>query len=130
MSMNTGRPRHYKSPAEFDEAVDLYVEHCKDSDGEEPIMWTGLALFMGFSGRAEIDNYLKYDGFSNSVKRAKTIVEAAYEKRLVKDGGAAPIFALKNFGWTDKQELDHTSSDKSMSPMSLHEFYNQADIKS
>jgi len=73
----------------------------------EPITWTGLALYVGFSSRQLIDEYLNYDGFSDSVKRAKTLVEYGYEKLLHRvSNAAAPIFALKNFGWNDKQEGD------------------------
>ena len=80
---------------------------------EKHITWTGLALFMGFSSRQSIDEYQKYDGFSYSVKRAKAIVEQAYEDGLVSGSvpAAGAIFALKNFNWRDKQELDVTTRD-------------------
>lgn len=104
-----GRPRHYASPDDFDDKVDEYYQHCMATG--EPITWTGLALFLGFYGRKEIDEYLAYDGFSHSVKRAKSLVEYSYEKRLALGGQAAgPIFALKNFGWRDNHEED-TSRD-------------------
>lgn len=104
MSNKGGRPRKYKSPEEFDAKVNEYVEQCRRD--EEPMTWTGLALFMGFAGRVCIDEYLEYEGFSYSVKRAKTIVENAYEKRLHSGNAAGPIFALKNFGWTDSQHVN------------------------
>lgn len=110
-----GRPRKYNSPEEFDLAVDAYVEQ-RVEDGK-PLTWTGLALSLGFASRKCIDEYLKYDEYCYSVKRAKAIVENAYEERLAMNEGspAGSIFALKNFGWNDKQEIDHQSSDKSMS---------------
>ena len=123
----TGRPRKYKSPEEFDAKVDEYVEQCIE-DGE-PILWTGMALHLGFYGRAEMDNYMGYDGFSNSVKRAKAIVEMGYEKLLALGGGSGPIFALKNFGWVDKQEIDHSSPDGSMSPGEVSITVTKQDIK-
>ena len=102
-----GRPRKYQSPELFDAAVESYFAHCNDPENKEPITWTGLCLFMGFYGRAELDNYLEYEGFSNSVKRAKSLVEFAYEKRLVlSDKPTGPIFALKNFGWKDTQQTE------------------------
>ena len=104
-----GRPRKYGSPAEFDEQVDKYYQHCVAT--HEPITWTGLALYLGFYGRKEVDEYLDYDGFSHSVKRAKSMVEYAYEKRLASGGQpAGPIFALKNFGWRDNQQIEHTGA--------------------
>lgn len=106
------RPRHYNSPEEFDEMVDDFLNHCKESGN--PITWTGLALHLGFAGRRCIDEYEKYDGFSHSVKRAKSLIENAYEKGLVTGNipAAGAIFALKNFQWKDKQEIDLTSREE------------------
>lgn len=114
MSNPVGRPRLYESSDDFDAKVDAYYHYCKEEG--EPVTWTGLALFLGFSSRQSIDEYLKYDGFSDSVKRAKLLVEWAYEKRVLGANAAGPIFVLKNMGWSDKQELSHTSPDGSMSP--------------
>lgn len=101
-----GRPRKYKSPEDFDAAVDAYIAKCREED--EPVTWTGMALALGFSSRQSIDEYQNYDGFSDSVKRAKSLVEHSYEKRLFGGNAAGPIFALKNMGWSDKQELEHS----------------------
>ena len=101
-----GRPRLYSSPEQFDEKVNEYYQHCKAED--EPITWTGLALYLGFSSRQSIDEYQHYEGFSDSVKRAKALVEWSYEKRLAGPNAAGPIFALKNMGWSDRQELQHS----------------------
>lgn len=104
--MPNGRPRKYKTPEEFDAQVEAYQQYCEDKN--QPVTWTGLALFMGFAQRACIDEYLNYDGFSNSVKRAKTFVEWHYEMRLCGDKPTGAIFALKNFGWKDKSEVEQT----------------------
>jgi hypothetical protein len=98
-----GRPRLYSTPEEFDSKVEQYQDYCEVSG--EPVTWTGLALFMGFAARACIDEYANYDGFSYSVKRAKTFVEWHYEMRLCGDKPTGAIFALKNFGWQDKSEV-------------------------
>ena len=98
-----GRPRLYKTPEDFDEKVEAYQDYCKETG--EPVTWTGLALFMGFAARACIDEYANYEGFSYSVKRAKTFVEWHYEMRLCGDKPTGAIFALKNFGWQDKSEV-------------------------
>jgi len=121
-----GRPRKYETPEAFDAKVEEYQLYCVENN--EPVTWTGLALYLGFSSRQSIDEYLQYDGFSDSVKRAKTFVEWNYEKRLASGEGTptGAIFALKNFGWKDKTELDHKSTDGSMSPQgkSLDDFYS------
>lgn len=102
-----GRPRKFDSPEQFDAAVDSYVS---SRDGGR-LTWTGLALHLGFCSRVSIDEYLKYEGFSYSVKRAKLLVENSYEESLGGDGSpAGSIFALKNFGWSDKQEVEHSGS--------------------
>ena len=95
-----GRPRLYASPEDFDQRVFEYQEYCTEK--KEPVTWTGLALYLGFSSRQSIDEYLKYEGFSDSVKRAKTFVEWHYEMKLHGNTPSGSIFALKNFGWTDK----------------------------
>jgi len=107
-----GRPRLYETPKDFDAKVNDYYHHCKEMD--EPITWTGLALFLGFSSRQSIDEYQKYEGFSDSVKRAKLLIEWAYEKRVLGNNAAGPIFVLKNMGWSDKQEIDHTTNGESI----------------
>jgi len=111
---NKGRPRKISSVEQFEELVDCYLAECREEG--TPVTWTGLALYMGFHGRDELSNYADYDGFSGSVKRAKTIIEHEYEKRLYENNPTGAIFALKNLGWSDKQEVDNTSSDGSMSP--------------
>lgn len=98
-----GRPRLYDSPEAFDAKVEEYARYCEQK--EEPVTWTGLALYLGFSSRQSIDEYLKYSGFSDSVKRAKAFVEWHYEKRLHGNSPTGAIFALKNFGWHDKTEI-------------------------
>jgi hypothetical protein len=105
-----GRPRIYDSPKAFDAKVDEYVAHCTNEGTLEPVTWTGLALYLGFCSRASIDEYAKYDGFSYSVKRAKAIVEHFYEMRLCGDKPTGAIFALKNFGWHDKKETEHSGT--------------------
>jgi hypothetical protein len=103
-----GRPRMFGSPEEFDAKVEEYQKYCKEE--QEPVTWTGLALYLGFSSRQSIDEYQKYEGFSDSVKRAKTFVEWHYEMRLCGDRPTGAIFALKNFNWKDKPEEESSDS--------------------
>lgn len=102
----TGRPRLYKTPEQFDAKVYEYQQYCKEN--EEPVTWTGLALYLGFSSRQSISEYEKYEGFSDSVKRAKLFVEWHYEMRVNGNNAAGPIFVLKNMGWSDKQQIEHS----------------------
>ena len=111
-----GRPRKIKSPEEFDRLVDSYIDMCRANN--EPILLIGMVLALGLTSKEAFYNYgSEYAEFSESVKRARSLIELEYEKRLnINSSAAGPIFALKNFGWKDKQEVDNISSDGSMTP--------------
>lgn len=98
------RPRKIKSPAEMDRLVDEYV--ALRVAEEKPITLTGMILHMGLCSRSVFDEYAKRKEFSYSVKRAKSIIEEVYESNLHANASAGSIFALKNFGWRDKQETE------------------------
>lgn len=95
-----GRPRIWTDPEAFSQAVDEYF----DSDDEHT--WTGLALHLGFCSRDSLNDYKKIDGFSDPIKKALLKIENKYEKAINSRNPAGAIFALKNFGWKDKQEID------------------------
>lgn len=97
-----GRPRVISSPEEMDELVDSYIHMCKTAVPPEPLTLTGMILALGLSSRESFDLYMTYDGFLDSVKRAKLLIENAYERRLHGTTPTGSIFALKNFGWFDK----------------------------
>jgi hypothetical protein len=103
-----GRPPIIETPEDFDRLVDEYVD-LRRSEGKR-LTITGLCVHLGVWDRRAFYDQANRDGFSHSVKRARMLVEADYEDRL--DNREIPqagtIFALKNFGWTDKQELEHT----------------------
>ncbi len=69
---------------------------------------TGLVLHLGFCDRASFYDYEKYDGYSHTIKRARTFIESHYEELLQVGNTTGAIFALKNFGWTDKSEIATT----------------------
>jgi hypothetical protein len=107
--MPRGRPRTIKSPKRFDELADAYFQRCEENG--EPILLTGLILALGLSSRESLDEYGRRPEFSDSVRKAKLHVEMGYEKRL---HGAIPtgaIFALKNFGWSDRQDIELTGKE-------------------
>lgn len=80
---------------------------------------TGLAKFLGFESRQSMYDYLKKDGFSYPIKRALLEVENNYESGLWSDKPTGVIFALKNMGWADRQEHDHTTKGESMNVINL-----------
>jgi hypothetical protein len=100
------RPRTIETPEEFDRLVDEYAEECRGN--KEPMAMSGLAFVLGFASRQSFYDYEKDPAFTRSVRRAKLLVEWQCEKRCHESAQAAgPIFLLKNFGWTDKQVVEH-----------------------
>ncbi len=126
--MGAGRPRIFNSEEELQTEVDKYFKYIEGEftltestpkEGEEPTKekeWvrfpefpsiTGLALFLGFESRQSIYDYESNGEFSYTVKRARLKIEANYEQALNKQYPTGAIFALKNFGWVDRQEIKH-----------------------
>ena len=112
--MAGGRPRLYDSEEEMQNEINKYFYDCTAND--EPLTITGLALHLGFESRQSILDYEKNDKFSCTIKRARMRIENSYEKMLQNNSPTGAIFALKNFGWKDRQELDHTTNGKDISP--------------
>ena len=101
-----GRPMIIESPEEMDRLVDLYLAVCVEN--KAPITLTGCILALGLSSRESLDLYQGREGFIDSVKRIKLIVENAYENNLHGTTSTGSIFALKNMGWKDKQEVEQS----------------------
>jgi len=101
-----GRPPKWTSPEQLQKDIDAYFENTPKDE------WTitGLALALDTTRQTLVD-YQNKDEFSDTVKKAKMKVENGYEIDLKKHGRSGTIFALKNFNWSDKQELDVTSKD-------------------
>ena len=90
----------YKTPDEMQSVIDEYFEA-----NDKPSV-TGLALSLGFLSRQAVINYEGYSQeFHDTLKKAKLKVEASYEADLRKPACSGSIFALKNFNWTDRQEI-------------------------
>jgi hypothetical protein len=99
-----GRPRIYNTAEELEAEVEKYFGITEQSD----VTITGLALHLGFESRQSIYDYEKNGEFSYIIKRAKLRVELAYEWRLNSNSCTGAIFALKNMGWKDKQEVEQS----------------------
>lgn len=120
--MAAGRPSDYKP--EYCNAV---IEHMK-----EGASLTSFAASINCA-RSTINVWMEANPeFSEAVKAGKAKCAAWWEsigrKNAVEGGGNATlvIFGLKNMAgddWREKQEIDHTSSDGSMTPKSIHDFY-------
>ena len=100
---SVGRPRKY-TVFQAQKLIDVYFRTCKDT--KTPYTITGLALALD-TGRKYLCQWAEQDdGLGNAIKKAKTKVENYVETLLLssKNAGGA-IFWLKNFGWTDRQEI-------------------------
>ena len=105
----------YNKPEDLQKKVDKYFEdlpYKKVKQGKDVIeipvpTITGLALFLGFESRQSFYDYEKDERFSYIIKRARSFIERGYEEALHTGGGAGAIFALKNMGWTDRQNIEH-----------------------
>lgn len=109
-----GRPLKFETAEELAKVADSYFAQS-EQDGE-PLTITGLALHLGFESRQSFYDYEERGQFSYTIKRARMRVENAYEKNLHGQNATGSIFALKNFGWVDKTNLDHTTNGKDIAP--------------
>lgn len=98
-----GRPLKFQNVEELQAAIDTFFAECEA--GGKPYTITGLALALDTS-RKLLCEYEERPEFSNAIKRAKTIVERYAEERLYTGSATGPIFALKNFDWSDKQDVN------------------------
>lgn len=98
-----GRPPIWDDAEKFAQAVDDYF-----SDPDINHSWTGLAIHLGFESRQSLEDYKKKPGFSYPIKKALLRIEEKYENGLFGKNPAGSIFALKNFGWKDKQEVEQS----------------------
>lgn len=106
-----GRPPKWNNIEELQKDIDLYFNNTP----KEEWTITGLAMAMG-TYRTTLMNYQEKDEFLNTIKAAKQKVENSYEVDLKKHGRAGTIFALKNFDWKDKHDVDVVSDGQSIAP--------------
>lgn len=118
-----GRPPKYETAEDLQVAIEDYFENgvnkrqIKVRNGKDyevveiPVPTiTGLVLHCGFADRASFYDLEKQDKFSHTIKKARTFIEKEYEEILQTTGNTGAIFALKNFGWKDRHEIDHSGN--------------------
>ena len=111
-----GRPPKYKTAEELQTKISEYFKSghrsrtVTDKEGfpvKVPILTiTGLVHYCGFCDRHSFYDLEKQDKFSHTIKQARSFIEQEYEEMLQRGLGAGAIFALKNFGWSDKSEVE------------------------
>jgi len=135
----TGRPRKFETVEALQQAINTYFDSCfmevivRDKDGNvilndnqrsitekiqvEPFTITGLALALDTSRETLMDienaNGSYTEPFSDAIKNAKMKCHNFAEKHMfTAKNPAGAIFALKNYGWKDKHEVEHSGDIK------------------
>lgn len=104
--MAMGRPAHYETAEQLQAAIERYFESTPD----RPTM-SGLAVFLGFCDRQSMYDYQnRSEDFSCTIKAAISRIEAIHEQRLMDGQCAGSIFWLKNRGWRDHTDLNHSGA--------------------
>jgi hypothetical protein len=99
-----GRPRKFTDPDAIAKAGDEFFKSCDEK--KIPYTITGLALELGFCSRQMLLEYEATGEFGNAIKRLKARCERYAEERMYGNNAAGPIFALKNYGWMDRQDVN------------------------
>lgn len=111
------RPPKYKTAEELQKKIDEFFDGV---DGTTPtITISGLCYHLGFCSRQSFYRLEENKEFSYTIKRARLRIENHYEALLHGNAVTGPIFALKNLGWSDRQEIDHTSKGEKLNPINI-----------
>ena len=107
--MAGGRPRLFNTVEELEQKIQEFYDYCELK--EVPLTFERLATFIGVD-RKTIYNYSQKDEFFPSIKRVRDKIQADIMERGM-SGAINPtfgIFCLKNYGYTDKQEIESTNT--------------------
>ena len=58
--------------------------------------------------RQTIYNYSEKDEFFDTLKEFRQFIMMNYEELAIEKGNGGIVFLLKNYGYTDKQEVEHS----------------------
>ena len=100
------KTKKYK-PEEFEEKIKEYFSVCLETKGTPTK--GGLALHLDLT-RESLGDYIKYEGYSDTLKKSYMLIEENWVQNLRNNNVAGTIFYLKNaFSefWRDKQEQEH-----------------------
>lgn len=112
----TGRPEKFKNPRQLQKQGEKFFAYCEKNC--KPLTITGLCLWLNTT-RETLMNYQNQEEFSDAIKKLKLRVENYAEENLFSSGGRSvvgAIFSLKNFGWSDKMEINQVSRPYITSP--------------
>ena len=108
-----GRPLKFPSVEELQKKIDDYFDD-RDATGK-PYTITGLALWLDASSRECLLNYQEKDDYFDTITRAKLRCQEFAESQLyTAKSSNGPIFALKNYGWSDARQVDIQNTTKTI----------------
>lgn len=120
---NGGRPPIYSidSKEDIEKVSSLCIQYFEQlPDVNEPPTVTGLTLFLGFDTKTTLYEYAKKVEFMNPIKRALTKIEQYHEiATSMGDKCTGNIFILKNFGWKDTIDTNHSGEIKNTGTPSI-----------
>lgn len=96
----------FETPEAMQEAADAYLEECRLTKERPGI--AKLCYMLGFESRQSFYDYEQNPEFTYTVKRLRLWIESGYEAALNGNNPTGAIFALKNMGWKDKVETEHS----------------------
>ena len=104
--MPAGRPLKHQDPDQLLVIGNKWIDDRLAAG--EPLTINGLALALDIAGRRCLLDYELRPEYTHAIKSLKARVENWLENRLhTAASPVGPIFALKNFGWSDRQEVTH-----------------------
>lgn len=106
-----GQPPKWESPEKLQEDIEGYYIYCRDYD--RPLTIAGLSAHLGVS-RQTIYNYSYNDEFFDIIKKARDKIMAYLEETAIIKGNAGTIFVMKQYGYTDRQEIGVESTQEAV----------------
>ena len=116
-----GRPPKYQTAEEMQILIDAYFKECQDNtsqvvtkeglvvDVSDPLIpcYAGLAYALDMD-RHQLWNYSNKEDFYPTLKKARNHITKMLEMSTInsKNNPAGKIFIAKNYGYTDKQEIE------------------------
>ena len=100
-----GQIKKYKTGQELSEAIDKYFDTVPVNEQTR----AGLFVFLGIT-KPTWYSYEKQEEFREVIEFATLRLESKYELQLNEKSRPGDIFALKQYGWTDKQEVENKMS--------------------
>jgi hypothetical protein len=116
-----GRPPKFFTPEQMKKEIDKYFKECQDNtsqvvtkeglivDIKDPKIpcYAGLAYALDMD-RHQLWNYSNKDDFYLTIKKARDLITQMLEDSLInsKNNPVGKIFISKNYGYTDKQEIE------------------------